>query len=262
MKYSERLVYIESIDLNGRDPSISDFDYNYALIKTALKTLLKDAKKLLDSSKKKLSTAILETDDDFRNLHTEVEELRNMYNSLCTTLLTSCAFYMNVKKDKDGNEFHVYNDHWELIPTISNILSTLIIDVIQDKEFILNENPLFETAKEVEFKTYIMRVLTWGLNTRVFMEHPDRLDGYEAKIWGEPMTDEEREELWSMNWKKTEKKKIKSLLEVMDEQSSEMKVKQEAEEKKRKEEEAKIARRAKWSSKTSTEELDWTRFRK
>jgi hypothetical protein len=143
------------------------------------------------------------------------------------------------------------------------------MDVVQDKEFILHEDPFHEKEKEVEFTVYIMRLLTWGLNTRIFMEHPDRLSNYETKNWGTPMTDEEREELWNMNWKKTVKKETKSLSELMKEQQNESNshktviAKQQQDiEKQRLEQEARAARRSKWSEKTTSEDLDWRKFRK
>lgn len=262
MKYSERLAYIESVSINSPDESVSKDDYIYAVNKATLKILLKSSSELLKSSKKKIIEAVLNSDDDIEKLHDELSELRSMYNSLCTVLLSSCAFYMNIKKDVDGNEFQIYNDHWELIPKISDVLCNLLMDIIQDKEFILYEDPFFESAKEAVYKTYIMKLLTWGLNTRVFMEHPDRIEGYETKAWGEPMTDEEREEIWSMNWKKTVKKETKSLFDVMNEQKNETDLYKQAEAKKCKEEELRAIRRSKWSDKTKTDELDWRNFRK
>jgi hypothetical protein len=260
MKYSERLAYIESISLDSQNDSVSQDDYIHTVNKSTLKVLLKSSSELLTSSKKKINESTLNSEENIEKLHEDLSELRSMYNSLCTVLLTSCAFYMNIKKDVDGNEFQSYNDHWELIPTISNVLCTLLMDVIYNEEFILYNNPFAESEKEAIYKTYIMKLLTWGLNTRVFMEHPERIEGYESKVWGEPMTDEEREELWNMNWKKTIKKETKTLFDVMNEQKNEVELCKQVETKKRKEEELRTIRRSKWSDKT--DELDWKNFRK
>jgi hypothetical protein len=257
MKYSEHLVHIESISLTSPNESVSQSDYICAVNKATLKVLLKSSSELLNSSKKKIKDSTLNSEENIEKLHEDLSELRSMYNSLCTVLLTSCAFYMNIKKDIDGNEFQVYNDHWELIPTISNVLCTLLMDVTYNKEFILYNDPFSESEKEAVYKTYIMKLLTWGLNTRVFMEHPERMEGYESKAWGEPMTDEEREEIWNMNWKKTVKKETKSLFDVMNEQKHEVEIQKQTETKKRKEEELRTTRRSKWS-----DELDWRNFRK
>lgn len=263
MKYSEKLAYLQTIALDDiSSTTVSEEDKLHALTKSMLKTLLQSSSTLLNESKQKIASTVLDNDEKIESLHYELSELRSMYNSLCTILLTSCAFYMNIEKDEDGNKFQVYNDHWELIPTISHVLCTLLMDVVQDKEFILYDNPFFETEKEALYKTYIMKVLTWGLNTRVFMDHPDRISGYETKAWGLPMSDEEREELWNMNWKKTIKKETKSLFDVMNEQQKESELRKQADEKKRKEEELRAARRAKWSEKSGSEDLDWTKFRK
>jgi hypothetical protein len=144
-----------------------------------------------------------------------------MYRALSAILITSSLYYLGKNKE----DHKIYDDHWDLVPDIANLLGFMLDDVFYFHDTLLNEDLNIETEEEKNHRINIMKLLTWGLNTGVYKHHPDRLKGYEDGFWGIALTEEEREDLWATGWKKhIPKVKASSLINVMNEQKNEEKL--------------------------------------
>jgi hypothetical protein len=230
MKYVEKIAFLETSNcVQSRK-------------KQLLKKLLQTSIPILQEVKNKIS----KNKEDVYSLHEELDEVRSMYRALSTILITSSLYY--VGKNKEDHK--ISNDHWDLVPDIANVLGFMLDDVFYFHDTLLNEDLNIETEEEKNNRINVMKLLTWGLNTGVYKNHPDRLKGYEDGFWGEALTEEEREDLWTTGWKKhIQKVKVSSLINVMNEQKKELE----------------IPKNDLTSIKRNTfykEEKDWSRFRR
>jgi hypothetical protein len=215
MKYSERIIFLENIFSNPEGLEYTKEDYLQARNKKLLKELLPKAFPCLQEAKDILS----KNDPDVLVTHENLSEVRTMYHSLSTILITSSLFYV----EKNTSEEKIWHDHWDLVPEIANILGLMLDDIFSFHYNMLNEDPSNEKVQEKNHRINVMRLLTWGLNTGVYKIHPNRLEGYENKFWGIPLTEEEREDLWATGWKKhIPKVKTSSLIDVMNQQKKEL----------------------------------------
>jgi hypothetical protein len=203
MKYVEKIAFLETSNcVQSRK-------------KQLLKKLLPTCIPILQEIKNKIS----KNKDDVYSLHEELDEVRSMYRSLSTILITSSLYYVGKNKEDHYRSY----DHWDLVPDIANILGFILDDVFYFHDTLLNEDLNIETEEEKNHRINVMRLLTWGLNTGVYKHHPNRLEGYENGFWGIPLTEEEREDLWATGWKKhIPKVKASSLIEVMNQQKKEL----------------------------------------
>jgi hypothetical protein len=217
MKYNERIVFLENIFSNSEGLEYTKEDYLQARNKKLVKELLPNAFLLLQEAKDILS----KNDPDILVTHEQLSEVRSMYHSLSAILITSSLFYV----EKNTAEEKIWHDHWDLVPEIANILGLLLDDIFSFHYNMLNEDPYNEKIQETHHRINVMKLLTWGLNTGVYKNHPYRLKGYEDKSWGIPLSQEERDDLWATGWKKNiTKTKTLSLMEVMNEQTKEEKL--------------------------------------
>lgn len=223
MTYLERLNYINSIDINDVNKKVPKEDYLQAKNKSILKSLLPTSFKVLENAKSLLKNVNISDEIKVLQIHEQLTEARSMYYSLSNILITSSLYYVGKNKEHDK----IRNDHWELIPEIAEVLGYMLDDVFNLNYNFLNYDPFEELRIETIQRINVMKLLTWGLNTGVYYEHEDRLKGYEAKHWGEIMTDKEKTELWSSGWKKSsivlEKKSLVELMLEESEQSKKLK---------------------------------------
>jgi hypothetical protein len=242
MKYNERIVFLENIFSNSEGLKYTKEDSLQARNKKLLKELLPKAFLRLQEAKDVLS----KNDPDILVTHEQLSEVRSMYHSLSTILITSSLFYV----EKNTTEEKIWHDHWDLVPEITNILGLLLDDIFSFHYNMLNEDPYNEKDQEKNHRINVMKLLTWGLNTGVYKHHLDRLKGYEDGFWGIALTEEEREDLWATGWKKhIQKVKASSLIDVMNQQTKELE----------------ISKNDLTSIKSNTfhkEEKDWGRFRR